>query len=83
MYTMLDDQRQAKFIIKYLQDNPNASIKEIIQKCVVCRKRLKYLETQGYFTLPKWTYSNELDKRFKDRKYTSVTIGREYAKWTY
>ena len=80
---MLDDQRQAKFIIKYLQDNPNASIKEIIQKCVVFRKRLKYLESQGYFTLPKWTYSNELDKRFKDRKYTSVTIGREYGKWIY
>jgi len=30
MYTMLDDQRQAKFIIKYLQENPNASIKEIV-----------------------------------------------------
>ena len=81
MYTMLDDQRQAKFIIKYLQDNPNASIKKIIQKCVVCRKRLKYLENQGYFTLPKWTYSNELDKRFKNRKYVSVTVGREYGKW--
>jgi hypothetical protein len=83
MYTMLDDQRQAKFIIKYLQDNPNTSIKEIVQKCVINRKRLKYLEDQGYFTLPKWTYNNTLDKRFKNRQYVSVSVGREYGKWTY
>jgi hypothetical protein len=82
MYTMLDDQRQAKFIIKYLQENPNTNIKEIVQKCVVNRKRLKYLEDQGYFTLPKWTYNNTLDKRFKNRQYVSVSVGREYGKWT-
>ncbi len=26
-------------------------------------------------------YSNELDKRFKDRHYVSVAVGREYGKW--
>jgi hypothetical protein len=82
MYTKLDDQRQANFIIKYIQKHPNCSIKNIIQDCVTNRVRLKYLENQGYFTLPKWTYNNELDKRFKNRNYVSVTVGREYGKWT-
>ena len=81
MYTKLDDQRQAKFIIKYIQEHSNCSIKNIIQDCVTNRVRLKYLESQGYFTLPKWTYNNELDKRFKNRNYVSVTVGREYGKW--
>ena len=81
MYTKLDDQRQAKFIVKYMQENPNCSIKEIIQKCATNRVRLKYLERQGYFSLPKWTYKKELDNRFKNRKYVSVTVGREYGKW--
>lgn len=82
MYTVLDDRRQAKFILDYIKNNPNPSIKEIVQKCVISRTRLKYLESQGYFILPKWTYSNELDKRFTKRKYVSVTVGREYGKWT-
>ena len=82
MYTKLDDQRQANFIIKYIQDHPNCSIKNIVQDCVTNRVRLKYLENQGYFTLPKWTYNNTLDKRFKNRNYVSVTVGREYGKWT-
>ena len=81
MYTKLDDQRQAKFIINYIETHPGCSIKSIVQQCVVCRTRLKYLESQGYFTLPKWTYNNTLDKRFKNRNYVSVTVGREYGKW--
>jgi hypothetical protein len=81
MYTKLDDQRQAKFIIKYMDEHPGCSIKEIVQQCVTNRTRLKYLESQGYFTLPKWTYSNELDKRFKNRHYVSVAVGREYGRW--
>jgi len=82
MYTKLDDQRQAKFIVNFIQEHPNCSIKDIVQGCVTNRVRLKYLESQGYFTLPKWTYNNELDKRFKNRNYVSVTVGREYGKWT-
>jgi hypothetical protein len=82
VYTKLDDQRQANFIIKYIQEHPNCSIKNIVQECVTNRVRLKYLENQGYFTLPKWTYNNTLDKRFKNRNYVSVTVGREYGKWT-
>ena len=81
MYTKLDDQRQAKFIVNYIQKHPRCSIKEIVKQCAMNRTRLKYLENQGYFTLPKWTYSNKLDKRFKNRNYVSVTVGREYGKW--
>ena len=81
MYTKLDDQKQAKFIVNFIQEHPNCSIKDIVQGCVTNRVRLKYLESQGYFTLPKWTYNNELDKRFKNRNYVSVTVGREYGKW--
>ena len=81
MYTKLDDQRQAKFIINYMKTHPGCSIKSIVQQCVVCRTRLKYLESQGYFTLPKWTYSKELDNRFKNRNYVSVFVGREEGKW--
>jgi hypothetical protein len=81
MYTKLDDQRQAKFVINYITAHPGCSIKEIVQECVISRSRLKCLESEGYLILPKWTYSNELDKRFKNRTYVSVTVGREYGKW--
>ena len=80
MYTKLDDQRQAKFIVKYMQEHPSCSIKDIVQQCVVARSRLKYLESQGYFSLPKLTHKDILDRRFKNR--VSVTVGREYGKWT-
>lgn len=84
MYTMLDDQRQAKLIKSYIESHPKCTIKEIVQKCVVCRNRLKYLERQGYFELPKLTIHNILDMRFKkNRNYVSVTVGREYGKWTF
>lgn len=81
MYTVLDDRRQSQIVLNYIKNNPNPSIKKIVQNCMVTRRRLKYLENQGYFTLPKWTYNNELDKRFKNRQYISVTVGREYGKW--
>ena len=79
MYTKLDDQRQAKFIINYINEHPGCSIKEIVQQCVTNRTRLKYLESQGYFSLPKLTHKDILDRRFKNR--VSVTVGREYGKW--
>jgi len=64
MYTKLDDQRQANFIIKYIQEHPNCSIKNIVQDCVVSRTRLHNLEKQRYFTLPKpkndKEYTNDL-----------------------
>jgi hypothetical protein len=83
MYTVLDDRRQSKIVLNYIKNNYNPSIKKIVQNCMITRTRLKYLERQGYFTLPKWTYKNELDKRFKNRQYVSVSVGREYGKWTY
>ena len=79
MYTKLDDQRQAKFIVNYIETHPDCSIKDIVQQCVVARSRLKYLESQGYFSLPKLTHKDILDRRFKNR--VSVTVGREYGKW--
>jgi hypothetical protein len=79
MYTKLDDQRQAKFIVNYIETHPSCSIKDIVQQCVVARSRLKYLESQGYFSLPKLTHKNILDRRFKNR--VSVTVGREYGRW--
>ena len=79
MYTKLDDQRQAKFIVNYINTHPSCSIKDIVQQCVVARSRLKYLESQGYFSLPKLTHKDILDRRFKNR--VSVTVGREYGKW--
>jgi len=79
MYTKLDDQRQAKFIVNYIQEHPSCSIKDIVQQCVVARSRLKYLESQGYFNLPKLTHKDVLDRRFKNR--VSVTVGREYGRW--
>ena len=79
MYTKLDDQRQAKFIVNYIQEHPSCSIKDIVQQCVVARSRLKYLEGPGYFSLPKLTHKDILDRRFKNR--VSVTIGREYGRW--
>ena len=82
MYTKLDDQRQAKFIIAYINKHPSCSIKDIVQQCVTNRTRLKYLESQGYIVLPKLTRMDILDRRFKNRTYVSVTVGREYGKWT-
>ena len=81
MYTKLDDQRQAKFIVNYIQNNKDCSIKDIIQGCATNRTRLKYLESQGYFILPKLTRMDILDRRFKNRTYVSVKVGREYGKW--
>ena len=52
MYTILDDQRQAKFITEYIESHPEATLKDIIQNCVVSRSRLKYLQDSGYITLP-------------------------------
>ena len=79
MYTKLDDERQAKFIVNYIDTHPSCSIKDIVQQCVVARSRLKYLESQGYFSLPKLTHKDILDRRFKNR--VSVTVGREYGRW--
>ena len=79
MYTKLDDERQAKFIVNYIDTHPSCSIKDIVQQCVVARSRLKYLESQGYFSLPKLTHKDILDRRFKNR--VTVTVGREYGKW--
>ena len=79
MYTKLDDERQAKFIVNYIDTHPSCSIKDIVQQCVVARSRLKYLESQGYFSLPKLTHKDVLDRRFKNR--VSVTVGREYGRW--
>lgn len=53
MYTKLDDERKAKFIINYMNNHPQCTRKEIVQETVTTWTRLKSLEKQGYFTLPR------------------------------
>jgi hypothetical protein len=65
MYTKLDDKRQAKFIINYMRTNPNCTRKQIVQNTVTTWTRLKYLEKQGYFTLPKPLSYGERNGVFK------------------
>jgi hypothetical protein len=52
MYTVLDDQRQAEFIKRYMTTHPRCTRKDIIQDCVTNLHRLKSLERQGYLSLP-------------------------------
>ena len=53
MYTQLDDQRKANFIKQYLETHPNCTRKELVQETVITWTRLKSLEQQGYYKLPK------------------------------
>lgn len=53
MYTKLDDQRKANFIKTYMDINPSCTRKELVQETVTTWTRLKNLEKQGYFKLPK------------------------------
>ena len=53
MYTKLDDERKANFIKNYIANNPNCTRKEIVQETVTTWTRLKSLEKQGYFNLPR------------------------------
>jgi hypothetical protein len=71
----------AKTVKEYMASNPTCSIKDIVQQCSTTRTRLKYLESHGYFILPKLTKHDILARRFKNRNYVSVKIGREYGKW--
>ena len=53
MYTQLDDQRKANFIKNYINTHPNCTRKELVQETVTTWTRLKSLEQQGYYKLPK------------------------------
>lgn len=53
MYTKLDDQRKANFIKQYINTHPDCTRKDLVQQTVTSWTRLKNLERQGYFTLPK------------------------------
>jgi hypothetical protein len=53
MYTQLDDQRKANFIKNYINTHPNCTRKELVQETVTTWTRLKSLERQGYYKLPK------------------------------
>ena len=52
MYSVLDDQRQAKVVIEYMRNKYRCRLKDIIQDCYITRRRLTYLEKQGYLSLP-------------------------------
>jgi len=66
MYTKLDDQRKADFIINYMAKHPNCTRKELVQETVTTWTRLKSLEQQGYLTLPKY-YDSKYTDKFIDR----------------
>jgi hypothetical protein len=63
MYSVLDDQRQAKKVIEYMSTKSNCRIKDIIQDCYIARTRLAYLERQGYLSLPEKTPFGERNGR--------------------
>jgi len=65
MYSVLDDQRQAKKVIEYMRTKYNCKIKDIIQDCYIARTRLAYLEKQGYFSLPEKTPYGERNGYFR------------------
>jgi hypothetical protein len=81
MYTVLDDRNMAKTVNEYMALNTDCSIKDIMKQCSTTRTRLKSLELHGYFSLPKLTRHDILNRRFKNRSYVSVTVGREHGKW--
>jgi len=65
MYTKLDDQRKANFIKNYMEINPNCTRKELVQETVTTWTRLKSLEQQGYFKLPKLIPYGERNGTFR------------------
>jgi len=63
MYSTLDDQRQAKVVLEYMRNKYRCRLKDIIQDCIISRRRLAYLEQQGYLSLPKPTPYGERNVR--------------------
>ncbi len=53
MYTKLDDERQSKLIVNYMNQNPKCTRKDIVQDTQTTWTRLKSLEIEGYFKLPR------------------------------
>jgi hypothetical protein len=52
MYTKLDDMKMAQKILAYLDQHPNAILKDIIKHNFTNHKRIKKLQSDGYLTLP-------------------------------
>jgi hypothetical protein len=63
MYSTLDDQRQAKVVLEYMRNKYRCRLKNIIQDCLISRRRLTYLEQQGYLSLPEKTPFGERNGR--------------------
>ena len=63
MYSTLDDQRQAKVVLEYMRNKYRCRLKDIIQDCLISRRRLAYLEQQGYLSLPEPTPHGERNVR--------------------
>jgi hypothetical protein len=63
MYSTLDDQRQAKVVLEYMRNKYRCRLKDIIQDCLISRRRLAYLEQQGYLSLFKQTPFGERNVR--------------------
>jgi hypothetical protein len=68
MYTKLDDIRQSKFIQKYIKEHPHDCIKDIVQNCVVTRRRLLQLKTEGLISLPEPLALGVRNKRWRENQ---------------
>ena len=68
MYTKLDDERHAKFIQKYINEHPEDCVKDIVQNCVVTRRRLQQLKNEGLISLPEPLALGVRNKRWRENK---------------
>ena len=68
MYTKLDDERHAKHIQAYINEHPHDCIKDIIQNCVVTRRRLLQLKTEGLISLPEPLALGVRNRKWRENK---------------
>ena len=65
MYSVLDDRRQAQVVKEYMHNKYRCRLKDIIQNCHISRRRLTYLEEQGYLSLPEQVPYGERNGLFR------------------
>jgi len=68
MYTKLDDERHAKLVQKYISEHPEDCVKQIVQNCVITRRRLLQLQTEGLISLPEPMALGVRNKRWRENK---------------
>jgi len=68
VYTKLDDMRIAKNILLYVEQNPSATRKNIMQYFSTNMRRLKQLEADGYLTMPLPMPREIRNKEYRENK---------------